>query len=189
MQNIHECIAAGTLSARVECVISSRDGVQGLDRAAKCGLTTHVVQSSANDESGFHERMAGLLDIAGVQLICLCGFTTLWRIPPRYQGRVINIHPALLPKFGGYGYYGLKVHEAVLAAGEKESGCTVHYCDNEYDHGPIILQRRVTVRRDDTAESLADRVFAEECIAYPQVIQMFADGRVPSYRALAGQSG
>ena len=106
--------------------------------------------------------------------MCMAGFSCLWRIPPGFEGRVINIHPALLPDFGGRGYYGLRVHEAVLAAGCKTSGCTVHYCDNEYDHGPTILQRTVPVLSDDTPDTLADRVFREERIAYPEAIRIVA---------------
>ena len=108
----------------------------------------------------------------------LAGFLSLLKIPDDYLGRVMNIHPALLPKFGGQGMYGHHVHEAVLAAGEQESGCTVHFADNQYDHGPVILQRRCPVKSDDTPDSLADRVMAEEREAYPQAIQMYAEGRV-----------
>jgi folate-dependent phosphoribosylglycinamide formyltransferase PurN len=101
----------------------------------------------------------------------MAGFLSLWRIPEAFLGRVINIHPALLPEFGGREMYGRRVHEAVLAAGKTVSGCTVHYCDNEYDHGPVILQRQVPVLPTDTADDLAARVFAEECIAYPEAIR------------------
>ena len=104
----------------------------------------------------------------------MAGFSCLWRIPLGFEGRVINIHPAMLPEFGGRGYYGRRVHEAVLAAGRTTSGCTVHYCDNEYDHGATILQRTVPVLPDDTPDTLADRVFREECIAYPEAITIVA---------------
>jgi phosphoribosylglycinamide formyltransferase 1 len=90
----------------------------------------------------------------------------------------MNIHPALIPAFCGKGYYGHHVHEAVLAAGVKITGCTVHFCDNQYDHGPIILQRPVPVVDDDTTDSLAARVFEQECQAYPEAIQLFAEGRL-----------
>src|SRR5437868_7559018 len=99
-------------------------------------------------------------------------------IPDDFIGRVLNIHPALIPAFCGKGYYGHHVHEAVLAYGAKVSGCTVHFADNEYDHGPIILQRAVEVRDDDTAETLAARVFAQECEAYPEAVGRFAEGRL-----------
>jgi phosphoribosylglycinamide formyltransferase-1 len=102
----------------------------------------------------------------------MAGFLSLWEIPPELHGLVLNIHPALLPKFGGKGMHGHHVHEAVLAAGETESGCTVHYADNTYDTGPIIVQRRVPVRPGDTADTLAARVFEQECIAYPEAIRI-----------------
>ena len=108
----------------------------------------------------------------------MAGFLSLWRIPEQHRSRVINIHPALLPEFGGWGMYGHRVHEAVLAAGKTESGCTVHFCDNEYDHGPIILQRKVPVMPNDSPADLGARVFEQECIAYPEVIQLFSENRI-----------
>jgi phosphoribosylglycinamide formyltransferase-1 len=116
--------------------------------------------------------------VSDADLVCMAGFLSLWRIPDDMMGRVINIHPALLPDFGGKGMYGLRVHRAVLAAGRTESGCTVHFCDNEYDHGPIILQRKVPVLPDDTPESLSARVFEQECIGYPEAVRLFCDNRI-----------
>ena len=106
------------------------------------------------------------------------GFLQLIEVPDEFLGRVMNIHPALIPAFCGKGYYGHHVHEAVLAYGAKVSGCTVHFADNEYDHGPIILQRPVPVLDDDTADALAARVCAAECEAYPEAIGLFAQGRL-----------
>ena len=108
----------------------------------------------------------------------MAGFLQLLRIPEDFAGRVMNIHPALLPAFGGQGMYGRHVHEAVLEYGAKLTGCTVHFADNEYDHGPVVLQRAVEVRDDDTPETLADRVFAAECEAYPDAIRLFAEGKL-----------
>jgi folate-dependent phosphoribosylglycinamide formyltransferase PurN len=135
----------------------------------------------------FHERISNTVESA--DLVCLAGFLFLWRIPEPFIGRVINIHPALLPEFGGKGMYGHHVHEAVLTAGRKESGCTVHFCDNQYDHGPIILQRRVPVLPGDTPDILAARVFEQECIAYPQAVQLIAEGRVRLEDGVVMQSG
>jgi phosphoribosylglycinamide formyltransferase-1 len=104
----------------------------------------------------------------------MAGFLQLLPIPEDFRRRVINIHPALLPAFGGKGMYGRLVHEAVLATEATVSGCTVHFADNEYDHGPIILQRTVPVREDDTPDTLAARVFEQECEAYPEAIEWFA---------------
>ena len=115
---------------------------------------------------------------AGADLVCMAGFLSLWHIPPQYDGRVMNIHPALLPSFGGKGYYGHAVHEAALAAGVKVSGCTVHFVNSEYDAGPIIVQRPVPVAEGDTPETLAARVFEQECIAYVEAIRLFAEGRL-----------
>jgi phosphoribosylglycinamide formyltransferase 1 len=109
-------------------------------------------------------------------LALMAGFLSLWEIPQDWRGRVMNIHPALLPKFGGQGMHGEHVHAAVLAAGEKESGCTVHFADNTYDTGPIIVQRRVPVLPGDTPDTLAARVFEQECLAYPEAIRMYARG-------------
>lgn len=102
----------------------------------------------------------------------------MWKIPDRYENRVMNIHPALLPSFGGQGMWGHHVHEAVLEAGCKVSGCTVHFCTNEYDEGPIIVQRACEVRDTDSPETLAARIFEQECIAYPQAIRLFADDKL-----------
>jgi folate-dependent phosphoribosylglycinamide formyltransferase PurN len=99
-------------------------------------------------------------------------------VPDDFAGRVMNIHPALIPAFCGKGFYGQYVHEAVLAAGVKVTGCTVHFADNVYDHGPIILQRAVPVYENDTPQTLSSRVFAEECDAYPEAIRLFAEGRL-----------
>jgi phosphoribosylglycinamide formyltransferase-1 len=107
--------------------------------------------------------------------VALGGFLCFWRLPPQYEGRVLNIHPALLPRFGGKGFYGHRVHEAVLTAGAAESGCTVHLVDNQYDHGPIVAQSRVPVRPDDTPDTLAERVGLAERELYPRVIQQVAD--------------
>jgi len=174
--NLHEQIVAGKLAARIDVVVSSRGDVKGVERARACGLNTVVVQRRDFDEAAFQQRLTDA--VGDVDLVCLAGFLSLWRFPDAMYGRVINIHPALLPDFGGPGMYGHRVHEAVLAAGRKESGCTVHVCDDQYDNGPILLQRKVAVLPDDTPDSLAARVFEQECIAYPEAIKLFCDGRV-----------
>jgi folate-dependent phosphoribosylglycinamide formyltransferase PurN len=122
--------------------------------------------------------MVKRLDERKVDLVCMAGFLSYWIIPERYLGRVMNIHPALLPAFGGEGMYGHHVHEAVLARGCKVSGCTVHFVNNRYDDGPIVLQRAVPVRAEDAPDDLAARVFEQECIAYPEAIRLFAEGRL-----------
>lgn len=176
LANLADEIRAGRLAATIEAVVCSRGDAYGVTRARELGLPCAVVERKSCDPAEFDERISAA--VGNPDLVCMAGFLSLWRIPDHLYGRVINIHPALLPEFGGRGMYGDRVHAAVLAAGKTESGCTVHFCDNEYDHGPIILQRRVPVRTDDTVASLAARVFAEECKAYPQAIRLLAEGRV-----------
>jgi phosphoribosylglycinamide formyltransferase-1 len=126
----------------------------------------------------FSERIFSLLREAKVDLAILAGFLCLLRVPPDFTNRVMNIHPALIPSFCGKGLYGMKVHEAVLARGSKVSGCTVHFADNLYDHGPIIVQKSVPVLENDTPQTLAARVFQAECQAYPEAIRLFAEARL-----------
>ena len=175
--NLHACIARGELDARIELVISSRASATAIERCRQVGLRVEVVDRREHVGAAFHTRIAELLRVARVELVCMGGFLSHWDIPKDFASRVINIHPALLPKFGGKGFYGDRVHRAVLDAGESESGCSVHFADDEYDHGPIIVQRRVPVLPDDSVESLARRVFEEEVIAYPDAVRMFAASR------------
>jgi phosphoribosylglycinamide formyltransferase 1 len=179
LQNLIDAIADGRLDARVSVVIGSRAGLKGLQRAADARLMNFVVERQAIGNVGvFSREVFSLIDDAGVDLVCLAGWLCLLEIPPKYAGRVMNIHPALLPSFGGKGMYGRRVHEAVIAHGCKVSGCTVHFVDATYDNGPIILQRTCPVLDDDTPESLAHRVFEEEKIAYPEAIRLFHEGRL-----------
>jgi len=174
--NLQKRIEEGSLSATIERVVSSRADVLGVERSRALGLPTEVVDRKSCSPADFDARITNA--VAGVDLVCMAGFLSLWRMPSDWVGRVINIHPALLPEFGGPGMFGMRVHEAVLAARRKESGCTIHFCNLEYDRGPIILQRRVPVLTGDTTHTLGDRVFAQECEAYPEAIQLFADGRI-----------
>ncbi len=179
LQNLLDRGAAGRLAGQVVLVVSNHGDAYGLVRAEQAGIPTAVVERrecATRDEFG--ERIFALCREARAGLVCLAGFLQLLPIPEDFQGRVMNIHPALIPAFCGKGYYGHHVHEAVLAYGAKVSGCTVHFTDNLYDHGPIILQRSVPVLEDDTADSLAERVFREECAAYPEAIHLFAAGRL-----------
>ncbi len=163
--NIHDLITSGELNAAIPLVVASRV-CAGADRARERGLHTLVIPGNIG-----REELARLLAPLGIDYVVLAGYLKLLPIPPGFARRVINIHPALLPKFGGKGMYGHHVHEAVLAAGEKESGCTVHYCDSEFDRGEIILQARCPVYPTDTVDSLASRVFDLECRAYPAALK------------------
>jgi folate-dependent phosphoribosylglycinamide formyltransferase PurN len=137
-----------------------------------------VDRKQVGSRAEFSRQVFELCRQARADLVCLAGFLQLIVIPDDYHLRVLNIHPALIPAFCGKGYYGRHVHEAVLAYGAKVSGCTVHFADNEYDQGPIILQRPVPVLENDTPDTLAARVFAEECEAYPGAIRLVAEGRL-----------
>ncbi len=179
MLNIQDAIQRGELNAEIALVISSLSAVAGVGRARNAGLPLKIVRKKdCADLDAFSQQIVEELDAAQVDLVVQGGWLCLWKIPPQYENRVMNIHPALLPCFGGQGMWGHHVHEAVLAAGCKVSGCTVHFCTNEYDKGPIIVQRTCPVQDDDTPDTLADRVFEQECLAYPEAIQLFAEGRL-----------
>ncbi|HSW47191.1 MAG TPA: phosphoribosylglycinamide formyltransferase [Phycisphaerae bacterium] len=179
LQNLIDCIGRGEIDAEIAVVISSLSQVKGVDRARAAGLPVAIVRKKDHpDVEQFSRLIAETLDDYRPELVCQAGWTCFWRIPDRWMGKVMNIHPALLPKYGGKGFYGHHVHEAVLAAGEKTSGCTVHLADNEYDSGPIILQRTVPVLPGDEPDALAERVFEQECIAYPAAIRLFLKGHL-----------
>lgn len=179
LKNLIDRIDAGSLNARIDVVISSNPDAGGIEHARNAELKWHVVDWNAYDNSDhFSADIFQICRDKGVRLVVLAGFLKRLNIPNDFINRVVNIHPALIPSFCGEGYYGRRVHEAVLEYGAKLSGCTVHFADNQYDHGPIILQRVVPVLDDDTPDSLAARVFEAECEAYPEAIQWIADGRV-----------
>jgi formyltetrahydrofolate-dependent phosphoribosylglycinamide formyltransferase len=177
--NFVKSIADGRLQAEIAMVIASRPDCGGIALAQNAGLPTVVVaRRDFVDTEAFSQAVFGHLRGAGVELVTLAGFLSLLRIPDDFQHRVLNIHPALIPSFCGKGLYGHHVHEAVLNRGAKVSGCTVHFADNVYDHGPIVVQKCVPVREDDTPETLAARVFEAECEAYPEAIRLYASGRL-----------
>jgi phosphoribosylglycinamide formyltransferase-1 len=178
LQNLIDEIAADRLNARIAVVIASKSGIVGIERAEHAGLHCEVInRNEFDDGAAFSDRVFNECNTAKADLVCLAGWLRLLKIPKDYVGRVINIHPALLPAFGGRGMYGTHVHQAVLAAGGKISGCTVHFVDDQYDHGKIILQRTCPVLPGDTPSTLARRVFDEEKIAYPAAIRLFQEGR------------
>jgi phosphoribosylglycinamide formyltransferase-1 len=179
LQNLLDRIADGRLWAAVVQVVSSRADAFGLERARRAGVPAAVVdRKDCGSREEFSGRIFALCREARADLVCLAGFLQLIVVPEDFQGRVMNVHPALIPAFCGKGYYGRHVHEAVLAYGAKVSGCTVHFADNQYDHGPIILQRVVPVRDDDTPETLAARVHEQENEGYPEAVRLFAEGRL-----------
>lgn len=178
MVNLQQSIQDGTLNARIAAVVGSRSCL-GVERAEELGLKACVIsprQFSGPEE--FSESVFELVRAHQADLVVLAGFLSRLIIPDDYSGRVMNVHPSLIPAFCGQGMYGHHVHEAVIARGCKVSGCTVHFCDNEYDHGPIILQEAVPVLDDDDGDSLAERVVAAERRIYPQAVQLFSEGRL-----------
>jgi phosphoribosylglycinamide formyltransferase-1 len=182
LRNILDRIATGRLpGVEMVGVAASRD-CPGLQYARGQAVPYAVVpRGSADadfDAQDFSARLTAQLDAWQPDLIALAGFLSLYLVPPHYQHKVINVHPALLPAFGGPGMYGDRVHAAVLASGTKVTGCTVHFVSDEYDGGPIIAQRTVAVMDDDTPETLGARVREAERELYPTVIQWFAEGRV-----------
>ena len=179
MENIQQEISAGNLNAEIVLVISSRSSVKGIDRAKNIGIVPKIIRKKDYDNiARFSAAITYELEEAKVDLVVQAGWLCLWQIPGNYKNRVMNIHPALLPSFGGRGMWGHHVHEAVLKTGCKVSGCTVHFCTNEYDKGPIIVQRTCPVEDDDTPDTLAAKVFEQECLAYPQAIKLFAQGKL-----------
>ena len=160
------------LPATIACVVSSNPNARGNELATESGIPLHVVRRKDHETAEeFREAVFSPCRSASVDLVVMGGFLKHVLIPGDFENRVINIHPSLLPKYGGKGFYGSRVHQAVIDHGETESGCTVHFVDDLFDHGPVILQRRVDVLPDDTAETLAARVFTEECLALPQAIR------------------
>jgi formyltetrahydrofolate-dependent phosphoribosylglycinamide formyltransferase len=180
LENLLARIDAGTLSARVRVVVSDRDGAGGLAIAAARGIDAVVVRPKDynNFTEEFSRAITYKLEKHPIDLVVMAGFLSLYKIPKKFQGTVMNIHPAPVPSFAGKGFYGERVHDAVLRRGVKVTGCTVHFCNNSYDEGPIILQKAVPIAFEDTAETIAAKVFAAECEAYPEAIQLFAEGRL-----------
>ncbi|MBX3323953.1 MAG: phosphoribosylglycinamide formyltransferase [Phycisphaeraceae bacterium] len=172
--NLADAIDRGELDAEIALVVASRECL-GEQRARERGLATRVIAGRLNAE-----HLLSLVEASRADVVVLAGYLHLVPVPEALRGRIVNIHPALLPEFGGPGMHGLKVHEAVLRAGRTTSGCTVHLCDERYDTGPILLQRTCPVLPDDTPETLAARVFEQECIAYPQALNDLIAQRVSS---------
>ena len=192
LQNLIDRISAGRLAVGIAGVVSSRADALGVERAKKAGFPVEVVEraspgrksggSAANSppdlRPGFAENVWAAVRSFAPDLVVFAGWLHLLPIPADFRHRVLNIHPALLPAFGGKGMYGHHVHEAVLAYGAKVSGCTVHFADDTYDTGPIVVQKCVPVKEGDDPDTLAARVFQAECEAYPEAIELIAAGRV-----------
>jgi len=164
LDNFHERIQAGTLNAEIKVVISNVKDVLGLQKAAKYGYPNfHAVGN---------EAVNSILKDYDIDLICLAGYLKLYEPSPELARSVLNIHPALIPAFCGEGFYGMRVHRAVKAKGVTVSGCTVHFANNVYDEGPIVVQKCVPLEFDDTPDDIAHKVFEMECIAFPEAINL-----------------
>ena len=178
LENLFERIDARDLPARIAVVVASRADAGGLARARRRGVPALAVpRKELRDVRAFNDAIHAELARHEVDLVALLGFLSPFETRG-FAGRTINVHPALVPAFSGHGFYGHRVHEAVLARGCKVSGATVHFCDDEYDHGPIILQEAVPVLEGDTPDTLAARVQAAERRLVPEAIRLFAEGRL-----------
>jgi phosphoribosylglycinamide formyltransferase-1 len=183
LKNFIDLAAEGELPIEIKLVISSSAKAGGLQHAAAAGIPTLVVKRSdfptgAPGDKSYGDAIFAACRKASVDYVVMAGFLKLAPVPEDFAGRVVNIHPALIPAFCGAGMYGHRVHQAVIDAGVKITGCTVHFVDNQYDHGPIIWQQPVPVFGDDTADTLAARVFEAEKEGYPHVLKLLAAGRV-----------
>lgn len=182
LQNLIDRVAEGKLSATLAGVVSSRADAFGITRAEKAGVPVRVVASGERKppvpRAKWSDEVWDAVRAFKPQLVCFAGWLHLLPIPADFHHKVLNIHPSLLPAFGGKGMYGHHVHEAVLHYGAKVSGCTVHFADDTYDTGPILVQKTVPVKEADDADTLAARVFQAECEAYPEAIRLIAEGRV-----------
>lgn len=160
LQSMIDAVETGTLKSQIVCVISNKEAAYGLERARKHQIPAYFINPK---EEGYDEKLMTLLKDEQVDLVVLAGYLKILNqdLIEAYRGRIINIHPSLLPKFGGKGFYGLHVHEAVIAAGEKESGATVHYVDAGVDTGKVILQRKLEIMSEDTPESLQKRILEQ----------------------------
>ena len=200
LENLCEHVAQRGLPAKVDLVVSSRADAYGLVRARNRGIEAALVASKdyrrpgpggtpVPDWAALSAALNALILPRQPDLVCFAGFMCKYILPAELLGRTMNIHPALLPAFGGHGMYGHHVHEAVVRAGVKVSGCTVHFVTNEYDAGPIIVQRTCPVGDGDTPDAVQKRVFREECAAYPEAIRLFAAGRLRIVHVMSDEPG
>ena len=179
LDNLLALVAAGQVPAEVVVVLADRQGTKGIEKAKARGIPTVVVDRRGwRDQAAFDAAVAEAIRPHAADLVVMGGFLRLWHVPPEWRGRVLNVHPSLLPSFGGKGFYGERVHRAVIDAGVRVTGCTVHFVDDEYDHGPIVAQAAVLVEDRDTPDTLAHRVQEAERRIYPACIRLFAEKRL-----------
>ena len=178
-ENLAERIDAGEVPAEIVVVVASKEKAGGLERARRRGIPAVAVPRKRHPDVGaFNDAIHTALEVHGAEFVALLGFLSPFETRGKFDGRALNVHPALIPAFCGKGFYGHRVHDAVLESGVKVTGATVHFVDAEYDHGPILLQEAVAVRDDDTPDALAERVQAAERRLVPEAIRLFAEGRL-----------
>lgn len=173
LDNFHERLATGAMQGSIEVVLSNVPDALGLTKARNYGYPAF----SAQDNGAIN----GILHEYGIELVLLAGYLKLYQPPAHLQRAVLNIHPSLIPSFCGAGMYGMRVHRAVKARGVKVTGCTVHFANEVYDEGPIVVQRCVAIDENDTPEDIAARVFAAECEAYPEAINTVVARGIASF--------
>lgn len=173
LDNFHECLRNGAMGGSIEVVISNKAGVLGLEKARRYGYPAF----HAPDNDAINAILAGY----SIDLVLLAGFLKLYSPPPHLARAVLNIHPSLIPAFCGDGFYGMRVHRAAHARGVKVSGCTVHFANQEYDQGPIVVQKCVALDDGDSPEDIAAKVFAAECEAFPEAINRVIAKGIDSY--------
>ncbi len=179
LQNFIDLSESGLLPIQITRVISSRSNAYGLQRAQNHNIPTDVVaRKSFSEWADYNQALTAAVDSENPDLVLFAGFMSLFWPGDSYTGRIMNVHPALIPAFCGKGMYGHHVHEAVIESGVKLTGCTVHFVDGQYDTGPIILQQAVEVLDDDTPDSLAERVQATERKLYPEAVKLFTQNRL-----------
>ncbi len=179
LKNLIERIERAELPVQIRLAISSKKSAGGLAFAEQASIPTIVVRrQDYSDSESYRDAIFEPIRRSGASHVVMGGFLQHLLIPSDFQNRVLNIHPSLIPSFCGKGFYGLKVHQAAIEYGVKLSGCTVHFVDDHYDHGPVILQRSCPVMEEDTAESLQQRVFTLECDALPEALKAISEGRV-----------
>jgi phosphoribosylglycinamide formyltransferase-1 len=179
LKNFIDLAAEEQLPLDIRLVISSSATATGLEHATEAGIATQVFsRREAASSAQYGEQIFAACRAAQVDYVLMAGFLKLVPVPDDFENRVLNIHPSLIPAFCGHGMYGDRVHQAVLDYGAKLTGCTIHFVDNQYDAGPIVWQQPVPVFEDDTADSLATRVFSAEREAYPHVLRLLAAGKI-----------
>jgi phosphoribosylglycinamide formyltransferase 1 len=181
VDGLAELVTGGHLPAQIVLVVADRPHAPAIERARRRGLSTLVLPTHGVEEQSWERRLTRELEERGVELVILAGFLSI--LPPewvrRWNGRAINVHPSLLPRYGGAGMYGGRIHRAVLAAGDRETGATVHLVTDDVDRGPTIAQGRIEVRPGDTPESLRARLHPVEVTLLAETIRRFADGSLP----------